>query len=73
MIFMAYTLVFSHASEHPAENLHLFRHDIANPGPTEVLVKMLAAPVNPLDLMVLKRQIPCEASEHRAKPDDPGL
>lgn len=55
---MAHTLVFSSASEVPGETLRVLKHDIPSPGPSQVLVKMIAAPINPLDLLVLKDKYP---------------
>lgn len=55
---MARTLVFSRAPGAPEETLRLLQHDIPSPGPSEVLVKMIAAPINPLDLLVLRDKYP---------------
>ena len=55
---MAQTLVFEAVTANPADAVHLVSHDIPKYASDEVLVKMLAAPINPLDLLVLQDKYP---------------
>lgn len=56
---MAQTLTLNKfASNSLADGLQLLRHDIQRPGSGQALVKMIAAPVNPLDLFVLQDKYP---------------
>lgn len=55
---MAQTLVFEAVSASPADAVHLATHEVPEYTSDEVLVKMLAAPINPLDLLVLQDKYP---------------
>ena len=55
---MAQSLVFTDTSLPPAEAVSLRQVRIPEYGPTQLLVKMLAAPINPLDLAVLRGKYP---------------
>ena len=57
------------SSDEVASRLHLVRQDLPVPQHLEVLVKMLAAPINPLDLLVLQDKYPVKPqSFHQGHP-----
>ncbi|KAL8672887.1 MAG: hypothetical protein Q9168_002671 [Polycauliona sp. 1 TL-2023] len=59
-------------SQLPAEFLKLQQYDMPNPGPREVLLRMLAAPYNLQDLMVLAGKNPVKPSHTQAGEAIPG-
>lgn len=70
---MAETLVFGSPSNGSGTyNLRLLEHGIPVPGTSQVLVKMLAAPINPLDLLVLKCQYPVKPQHMEQDSSIPG-
>ena len=70
---MAQTLTFrNHESTSPTQALHLLRHDVPSPGAGQVLVKILAAPINPLDLFVLQEKYPIKPENSEQGQQIPG-
>ena len=70
---MAQTLAFREGDPgFSTENLHLLQHDVPNPGAGQVLVKMLAAPINPLDLLVLQDKYPVKPQSSEQALQIPG-
>ncbi|KAL9634586.1 MAG: hypothetical protein Q9204_002933 [Flavoplaca sp. TL-2023a] len=55
---MPAAVTFGQVSEKPTEYLRLQQYSMPNPEPHEVLVRMLAAPINPQDRMVLAGKYP---------------
>lgn len=47
-------IVVQHDLGEPADALVVERHDVPRPGPGEVLVELVAAPVNPAELLMLR-------------------
>ena len=65
---MPQALTFAQISDQPGEYLNIQQYDVQVPGAGEVLLRMLAAPINPQDIMVLAGKYPvkpenCEGGE----------
>lgn len=58
------------SSEPPSLKFHVF--EPAPPGPTDVLLKFIAAPINPLDVLVLADLYPVKPQHHHAGEAIPG-
>ena len=70
---MAQTLALSECGpDFSTDHLHLLQHDVPNPGFGQVLVKMLAAPINPLDLVVLQNKYPVKPQNSEQGQQIPG-
>ena len=70
---MAQTLAISEPGPgFSTKNIHLLQHDVPNPGVGQVLVKMLAAPINPLDLLVLQNKYPVKPQSREQALQIPG-
>ncbi|KAL8972018.1 MAG: hypothetical protein Q9183_000774 [Haloplaca sp. 2 TL-2023] len=69
---MPAALTFGQRSETPAEHLRLQRYSMPNPEPHEVLVRMLAAPINPQDRMVLAERYPVKPQHTQGGEAIPG-
>ncbi|GAB1190864.1 hypothetical protein APSETT444_000029 [Aspergillus pseudonomiae] len=64
---MAESLVFAHGSTEPLKEIRL--HSIPTPtdcGPSQVIVELLAAPINPLDFLVLHGKYPVKPQNNVA-------
>lgn len=61
---MAQALTFSHVSDQSGQHLHAKHYEIPSPGTEEVLVRMLVAPINPQDIMVLAGKYPVKPANH---------
>lgn len=59
---MAQILTKASASQAPTLNFHVQEEQLPRPKATEVLVKFLAAPINPLDILVLHDSYPVKPS-----------
>ena len=55
---MAQTLTFENSPDPNQSNLQLIEHERYRPQDDEVLVRMIAAPINPLDILVLEDKYP---------------
>lgn len=55
---MAQTLVYKHVAMAPAEALHVKGYTFSECKLNEVVVKLLVAPISPLDLAVLRGKYP---------------
>ena len=69
---MAQSLTFTKVSDNPTEFLHLQRHGTRNPSAEEVSVQMLAAPINPQDLMVMRGKYPVKPEYNESTEAIPG-
>ena len=70
---MAQSLTFERSPSSVADSLRLISHDVPRPQNDEVLVKMLATPINPLDLLVLQNKYPVKAQHFEAGRPIPGF
>lgn len=69
---MAHTMTFERPSPSDTYQLYLQKHDIPEPGENQVLVQMLAAPINPLDLLVLQDKYPVKPQNYQHDRAIPG-
>ncbi|KAL8687235.1 MAG: hypothetical protein Q9224_005211 [Gallowayella concinna] len=69
---MAYTITFRRAPTAATYELYLQKHDVPEPGENQVLVEMLAAPINPLDVLVLQDKYPVKPQNHQQDRPIPG-
>lgn len=69
---MPQALTFAQISDEPGDFLHVQRYDIPAPGAGEVLVRMLAAPINPQDIMVLAGKYPVKPENYEGGEPIPG-
>ena len=69
---MPAALTFGQLSEKPTEYLRLQQYSMPNPEPHEVLVQMLAAPINPQDRMVLAGKYPVKPQHTQGGEEIPG-
>lgn len=69
---MSQALTFSHVSDQPGQYLHAKQYETPSPGKNEVLVRMLMAPINPLDVMVLAGKYPVKPANHVGDDAIPG-
>ncbi|KAL8751609.1 MAG: hypothetical protein Q9199_006297 [Rusavskia elegans] len=65
-------MTFKRPSPSDTYELYLQKHDIPNPGKSQVLVQMLAAPINPLDLLVLQDKYPVKPQNYQHDRAIPG-
>lgn len=68
---MAQILTKASASQAPTLNFHV-QEELPRPKATEVLVKFLAAPINPLDILVLNASYPVKPSHKHSGEAIPG-
>lgn len=61
---MSQALTFSDVSDQPGQYLHAKKFEVPSPSKTEVLVRMLMAPINPQDIMVLAGKYPVTPANH---------
>ncbi|KAF7167482.1 hypothetical protein CNMCM5623_000818 [Aspergillus felis] len=67
---MAQSLVFAHGSAEPVKDIRLVSIPTpADCGPNQVVVEFLAAPINPLDFLVLHGKYPVKPQNHVAVAD----
>ena len=69
---MPQALTFAQVSDQASEFLHLQQYKTSAPGPGEVSVRMLAAPINPQDVMVLAGRYPVKPENHEGGEPIPG-
>lgn len=69
---MPTALTFGQLSEEPTEFLKLQQYTMPNPGPQEVLIRMLASPINPQDIMVLAGKYPVKPHHNQEGEAIPG-
>lgn len=69
---MPQTLVFESASEAPVQSLRVIEHNAPRCSASQVSVKMLAAPINPLDLLVLQAKYPVKPQSFEQNHPIPG-
>lgn len=69
---MPAALTFGQLSEKPTEYLRLQQYSMPSPEPHEVLVRMLAAPINPQDRMVLAGNYPVKPQHTQGGEAIPG-
>ncbi|CAF9929015.1 MAG: hypothetical protein HETSPECPRED_007258 [Heterodermia speciosa] len=69
---MPTALTFAQLSDHPTEFLKLQHYAKPSPGPDEVLIRMLASPINPQDLMVLAGKYPVKPHHTQGDEAVPG-
>ncbi|KAM0805365.1 hypothetical protein BDR22DRAFT_884894 [Usnea florida] len=65
-------LPFAQVSDQTSNFLHLQQYKTSAPGPGGVLVRMLAAPINPQDVMVLAGRYPVKPENHEGGEPIPG-
>ncbi|KAJ5479654.1 hypothetical protein N7530_005163 [Penicillium desertorum] len=77
---MAQSLVFTYGAPKPIDGMHLVTQAVPTCGPEQVVVEFLAAPVNPLDFLVIHGKYPIKPQstimgqdgEQRAVPGSDG-
>ncbi|KAK0515062.1 hypothetical protein JMJ35_002441 [Cladonia borealis] len=69
---MPQAITFAGLSDQPDEFLSVQQYEIPKPGVGEVLVRMLAAPINQQDIMVLAGRYPVKPDHHQGGDPIPG-
>ena len=69
---MAQTLVFQTVSSTLADSVQLISHAVPQYGTDEILIRMLAAPLNPIDLLVLQDKYPVKPQSFMHGKEIPG-